>query len=68
LFLRWKLRGGQPRSVPATALLRHPTPARRADPAQIQALLVGHASLETAGRYFRAGTAETAAIVERIFD
>jgi site-specific recombinase XerD len=38
-----------------------------ADPAQIQALL-GHASLEAAGRYFRAGTAETAAIVERIFD
>ena len=38
-----------------------------ADPSQIQALL-GHASLETAGRYFRAGTAETAAIVEQIFD
>ena len=38
-----------------------------ADPAQIQALL-GHASLETTARYFRAGAAEQAAIVERVFD
>jgi integrase len=38
-----------------------------ADPAQVQALL-GHASLDTAARYFRAGPAETAAVIERIFD
>jgi integrase len=38
-----------------------------ADPAQIQALL-GHATLETAGRYFRAGAAEQASVVERIFE
>jgi integrase len=38
-----------------------------ADPAQIQALL-GHATLETAGRYFRAGPAEQAAVIERIFE
>jgi hypothetical protein len=31
------------------------------------ATLLGHASLDTAGRYFRAGSAETAA-VERVFD
>lgn len=37
-----------------------------ADPAQIQALL-GHATLETAGRYFRAGHAEQAAVVEHVF-
>jgi integrase/recombinase XerC len=37
-----------------------------ADPAQIQALL-GHASVDTAARYFRAGPAETAAVIERIF-
>jgi integrase len=37
-----------------------------ADPAQIQALL-GHASLETTARYFRAGAAEQAAIVEEVF-
>ncbi|WP_112603263.1 site-specific integrase [Micromonospora noduli] len=37
-----------------------------ADPAQVQALL-GHASLDTT-RYFRAGTAEQAAVVERIFE
>lgn len=37
-----------------------------ADVAQIQALL-GHASLETSGRYFRAGPAERAAIVEGVF-
>ena len=37
-----------------------------ADPAQIQALL-GHASLDTAARYFRAGSAENAAVIERIF-
>lgn len=37
-----------------------------ADPAQIQALL-GHASVETSSRYFRAGQAEQAAVVERIF-
>ena len=38
-----------------------------ADPAQVQALL-GHASLDTAARYFRAGPAENAAVIERIFD
>ena len=38
-----------------------------ADPAQIQALL-GHATLETAGRYFRAGPAEQAAVVDRVFN
>lgn len=37
-----------------------------ADVAQIQALL-GHASLDTAGRYFRAGTGEQAALVETVF-
>ncbi|MEV5710813.1 site-specific integrase [Actinoallomurus sp. NPDC052274] len=38
-----------------------------ADPAQVQALL-GHSSLDTSARYFRAGTAETAAVVERVFE
>jgi site-specific recombinase XerD len=38
-----------------------------ADPAQIQALL-GHASLDNSARYFRAGPAETAAVIERVFD
>jgi site-specific recombinase XerD len=38
-----------------------------ADPAQVQALL-GHASVETAGRYFRAGANERAAVVERVFE
>lgn len=38
-----------------------------ADPAQVQALL-GHALLDTTARYFRAGQAETAAVVERVFD
>ena len=38
-----------------------------ADPAQVQALL-GHASVETAGRYFRAGASERAAVVERVFE
>ena len=38
-----------------------------ADPAQIQALL-GHASIDTAARYFRSGPAENAAVIERIFD
>ena len=38
-----------------------------ADPAQIQAML-GHASIDTAARYFRAGSAENAAVVERVFD
>jgi integrase len=37
-----------------------------ADVAQVQALL-GHASLDTAARYFRAGTAETTEVVERVF-
>ncbi|WP_191971150.1 tyrosine-type recombinase/integrase [Micromonospora aurantiaca (nom. illeg.)] len=37
------------------------------DPAQVQALL-GHASLDTTARYFRAGAAEQAASVEGIFD
>ncbi|MGH3097702.1 MAG: tyrosine-type recombinase/integrase [Streptosporangiales bacterium] len=38
-----------------------------ADPAQVQALL-GHASLETSARYFRAGAAEQAAAVAAVFD
>ena len=38
-----------------------------ADPAQVQALL-GHASIETAARYFRAGNAEQAAVIDRVFD
>ncbi len=38
-----------------------------ADPAQVQALL-GHASLDTTARYFRAGAAEQAAVVERVFE
>lgn len=38
-----------------------------ADPAQIQALL-GHASLDTTARYFRAGTTEQAELVDRIFE
>lgn len=38
-----------------------------ADVAQVQALL-GHASLDTSARYFRAGTAEKAAVIERIFE
>jgi site-specific recombinase XerD len=38
-----------------------------ADPAHIQALL-GHASIETSARYFRAGQEEQAAIVEAAFD
>jgi integrase/recombinase XerC len=37
-----------------------------ADPAQIQALL-GHATLETTARYFRAGTEEQQRVVERAF-
>jgi integrase len=37
-----------------------------ADPAQVQALL-GHASIDTAARYFRAGSAENAEIIERVF-
>jgi site-specific recombinase XerD len=51
--------------------LRHPYATRLrqggADPAQIQALL-GHASLDTSARYFRAGTTEQAAIIERVFE
>ncbi|TDD16620.1 tyrosine-type recombinase/integrase [Nonomuraea diastatica] len=38
-----------------------------ADVAQVQALL-GHASLDTSPRYFRAGTAEQAAVVDRVLD
>ena len=38
-----------------------------ADPAQVQAML-GHASIDTAARYFRSGSAENAAVIERIFD
>ena len=38
-----------------------------ADPAHVQAML-GHASIDTAARYFRAGSAENAAVIERIFD
>jgi integrase/recombinase XerC len=38
-----------------------------ADVAQVQALL-GHASLDTSARYFRAGAREKAAVVERVFE
>ncbi|RSN46558.1 tyrosine-type recombinase/integrase [Actinomadura sp. WAC 06369] len=38
-----------------------------ADPAQVQALL-GHASIETAARYFRAGADELAEVVGEVFD
>jgi integrase len=38
-----------------------------ADPAQVQALL-GHASVETSSRCFRAGKAEQATIVETVFE
>ncbi len=38
-----------------------------ADPAQVQAPL-GHASVDTAARYFRSRSAENAAVIERIFD
>lgn len=38
-----------------------------ADLAQIQALM-GHASLDTTARYFRAGAAERAAVVDRVFE
>jgi integrase/recombinase XerC len=37
-----------------------------AGPAQVQALL-GHASIDTAARYFRAGSGGNAAVIERIF-
>ncbi|MFF0526594.1 tyrosine-type recombinase/integrase [Actinomadura nitritigenes] len=51
-------------------MLRHTygTRLRRggADPAQVQYLL-GHASVATAGRYFRAGAAEVAELVERVY-
>ena len=42
-------------------------PACCCDPAQVQAML-GHASIDTAARYFRSGSAENAAVIERIFD
>ena len=51
-------------------MVRNPLPTScqgGADPAQIQALL-GHASIDTAARYFRSGPAENAAVIERIFD
>lgn len=38
-----------------------------ADPAQIQALM-GDASIDTTARYFRAGSAEVAGVVDRIFE
>jgi integrase len=38
-----------------------------ADVAQVQALL-NHASIETSARYFRAGTAEQATVIETIFE
>ncbi len=38
-----------------------------ADVAQVQALL-GHATVATSGRYFRAGASEQTAVVERVFE
>lgn len=38
-----------------------------ADPTQVQAVL-GHACLDTSARYFRAGPAETAAVIEHVFN
>ncbi|WP_425550799.1 tyrosine-type recombinase/integrase [Actinoallomurus liliacearum] len=38
-----------------------------ADPARVQALL-GHSSLDTSTRYFRAGQTEQAEIVDRVFE
>jgi integrase/recombinase XerC len=29
--------------------------------------MLGHASIDTAARYFRAGSAENAAVIERVF-
>jgi integrase len=37
-----------------------------ADPAQVQAML-GHASIDTSARYFRSGSVENAAVIERVF-
>ncbi|MCO5972414.1 DUF4158 domain-containing protein [Actinoallomurus soli] len=38
-----------------------------AEDVPVQALL-GHASLDTSARYFRAGSAETTAVIERVFE
>ena len=40
----------------------------RSSPATVNQALLGHASIDTAARYFRAGPAENAAVIERIFD
>ena len=51
-------------------MVRNPLPTScqgGADLAQVQAL-PGHASIDTAARYFRSGSAENAAVIERIFD
>ena len=51
---------------PLPGHLRHAAPPGRSRPAQVQAML-GHASIDTAARYFRSGSAENAAVIERIF-
>jgi integrase/recombinase XerC len=62
---------GTPSPGYAPHRLRHSNATRLreggADVAQVQALL-GHASLDTSARYFRAGTAEQAAVVDRVFE
>jgi len=67
------LAAGADAGIPGLRPHRCRTPSGRAsscqggaDPAQVQALL-GHASIDTAARYFRAGSAENAAVIERIF-
>jgi hypothetical protein len=67
---RWSLPSAatpEPRACAGTGFATHTPSVGGADPAQVQALL-GHASIDTAARYFRSGTAENAAVIERIFD
>ena len=50
-------------------MVRKPLPTScqgGSDPAQVQAML-GHVSVDTAARYFRSGSAENAAVIERVF-
>lgn len=47
--------------------LRNQAAQGGADVAQVHALL-GHASLDTSARYFRAGAEQTAVVVEAVFE